>query len=178
MLNKSTQAKNWLGAIDSIKQINQLYDNTAKGISDASKFQQNYNAILKNSNSTFIEYSKTVNQGSQSLGGYVKYLTTSTARTILLTAKTVILQTAISAGLTLFFKNNLSTRSLPQPSGKLSLKTPNNPPKGSYFGIKTFLISGKLKGDMLKPLSNQSKSYSKATTISGVLASVPTKISL
>ena len=101
MLNKSTQAKNWLGAIDSIKQINQLYDNTAKGISDASKFQKSYNDILKNSNSTFVEYSKTVNQGSQSLGGYVKYLTTSTAKTILLTAKTVILQTAISAGLTL-----------------------------------------------------------------------------
>lgn len=101
MLNKSTQAKNWLGAIDSIKQINQLYDNTAKGISDASKFQKSYNDILKNSNSTFVEYSKTVNQGSQSLGGYVKYLTTSTAKTVLLTAKTVILQTAISAGLTL-----------------------------------------------------------------------------
>ena len=101
MLNKSTQAKNWLGAIDSIKQINQLYDSTAKGISDASKFQKNYNDILKNSNSTFVEYSKTVNQGSQSLGGYVKYLTTSTAKTVLLTAKTVILQTAISAGLTL-----------------------------------------------------------------------------
>lgn len=101
MLNKSTQAKNWFGAIDSIKQINQLYDSTAKGISDASKFQKNYNDILKNSNSTFVEYSKTVNQGSQSLGGYVKYLTTSTAKTVLLTAKTVILQTAISAGLTL-----------------------------------------------------------------------------
>ena len=47
-------------------------------------------------------------------------------------------------------------------SDKLSLKTPNNPPNGSYFGIKTFLMSGKLKGEMLNPLFNHSESYSKA----------------
>lgn len=100
-LNKSTQAKNWLGAIDSIKQINQLYDDTASGILDVSDFQKNYNKILSNSNSNFAQYSKSVKQGSENLGGYIKYLTTSTAKTVLLTAKTVILQTAISAGLTL-----------------------------------------------------------------------------
>ena len=39
-------------------------------------------------------------------------------------------------------------------------------------------MSGKLKGEMLNPLFNQSESYSKATTLSGVFARVPTKISL
>ena len=101
LFNKGTQAKNWLGAIDSIKQINQLMDDTAKGVQDASKYQTNYNKIIGSSSVSFAQYSKTVSQGSQSLGGYIKYLGKSTAQTVLLTAKTVILQTAISAGLTL-----------------------------------------------------------------------------
>ena len=101
LLNKNTQAKNWLGAMDSLKQINQLMDDTAKGVQDASKYQTNYNKIIDSSSDSFVQYSKTVSQGSQSLGGYIKYLGKSTAQTILLTAKTVILQTAISAGLTL-----------------------------------------------------------------------------
>ena len=101
LLNKNTQAKNWLGAMDSLKQINQLMDDTAKGVQDASKYQTNYNKIIGSSSDSFVQYSKTVSQGSQSLGGYIKYLGKSTAQTVLLTAKTVILQTAISAGLTL-----------------------------------------------------------------------------
>jgi len=39
-------------------------------------------------------------------------------------------------------------------------------------------MSGKLKGDMLKPLINQPESYSKATTLSGFFARVPYKILL
>ncbi len=101
LLNKSTQASNWTSAANSVKQINQLYKNTANGIQDVSKYQENYNTILNNSSKSFIAYSKTIPKGTQSLGGYIKYLTVSTTKTILLTAKTILLQAAISGGITL-----------------------------------------------------------------------------
>lgn len=100
LLNKTTQASNLLKASDSIRQINKLYSETAKGIQDVEKYQENYNNILNNSSKTFNEYSKTVVKGSQSQIGYAKYLAVSSAKTMLLTAKTIILQAAISVGLT------------------------------------------------------------------------------
>lgn len=99
LFNKSTQAGNLMSAASSIKQIKNLYDDTAKGIADVTQYQNSYNTILSNSNKTFQAYSKTVSRGSQSLSGYIKYLTTSTAKTIALTAKTIILQSVISLGL-------------------------------------------------------------------------------
>lgn len=99
LFNKSTQAGNLMSAASSIKQIKNLYDDTAKGIADVTQYQNSYNTILSNSNKTFQAYSKTVSRGSQSLSGYTKYLTVSTAKTVALTAKTIILQSVISLGL-------------------------------------------------------------------------------
>ena len=101
LLNKSTQASTFIKASSSIKQISQLYDDVSNGIVDASQYQLKYNAILSNSSKSFQDYSKTVVKGGQSVAGYTKYLTKSTAQTILFTAKTVLLQAAISGGLSL-----------------------------------------------------------------------------
>ena len=56
---------------------------------------------------------------------------------------------------------------------------PKFEPFDGLFGVfNDSLPDGKLKGDILKPFAIHSLSYSKATTLSGVLAKVPTKISL
>ena len=101
LLNKSTQASNFLSSSESIKQIRQLYTDTANGIKNVEEYQKSYNGILANSSKEFQDYSKAVVKGSQSQIGYAKYLTVTSVRTALLTAKTIILQAAISAGLTL-----------------------------------------------------------------------------
>jgi hypothetical protein len=63
-------------------------------------------------------------------------------------------------------------------SNKLSLNTPNSPSNGSNFGKYTFFCSGSENGEILKPVASHSLLYSKATSLSGVLAKVPTNLSL
>lgn len=100
-LNKSTQASTLLKGADSIKQIRELFTDTKNRVLEVSKFQDNYNNIIKNSSDEFQAYSKTVKVGQQSVLGYSKYLGKATVETVLLTAKTILLQTAISFGLSL-----------------------------------------------------------------------------
>lgn len=101
MLNKSTQASNYIGAISSIRQINKLYKDVSAGVIDVSQYQEKYNQIIANSDKSFQKYSKSVVTGTQTVGGYAKSLITSTAKTVAMTAATVALQAAISAGVTL-----------------------------------------------------------------------------
>lgn len=97
-LNKSTQAGTYIKAIPTIKEINKLLDDTSKGITDVSKYQSNYDNIIKKSDSNFQAYAKSVGKGNISLSSYAGYLVKSTAKTIALTAATIALQAAISAG--------------------------------------------------------------------------------
>lgn len=101
LLGKSTQATNYMGAITSIKQINTLFKDVSEGVIDASKYQEEYNKIINNSSDSFKAYSNEIPKGTQNIGGYAKSLVKTTAQTILLTAKTVLLQAAISGGLTI-----------------------------------------------------------------------------
>ena len=75
-----------------------------------------------------------------------------------------------SAGLIRIFISIRSIKRRPQPSGRLSAKTPKFPLKGSRDATKTFFSRGSLNGDIEKPLRNQSELYSKAAKCSEVKA--------
>ena len=64
-------------------------------------------------------------------------------------------------GLIPIFINFLSKRSLPQPSGKLSLKTPKSPSNTLSSQAITPALRGSLKGDSSKPNSRKLEEYSK-----------------
>lgn len=99
-LNKSTQAGTYIKATSYIKDIRKVYDDYAKGIINVTEKEKQYNKIIANSDENFKAYSQEVEKGAQTLTGYSTYLTKATAKTIILTAKTIILQAAISAGIT------------------------------------------------------------------------------
>lgn len=99
-LNKSTQAGTYIKATSYIKDIRKVYDDYAKGIINVTEKEKQYNKIIANSDENFKAYSQEVEKGTQTLTGYSTYLTKATAKTIILTAKTIILQAAISAGIT------------------------------------------------------------------------------
>ena len=68
-----------------------------------------------------------------------------------------------SYGLILFFIRSLSTRSLPQPSGRLSANIPKSPSNGVYdLGIYTFFSNGSEKGLIEYPFISHSSLYSNA----------------
>lgn len=101
LLNKSTQASTYTDAIPRIKQIRELYQQTAGQIEGNVQAQKKYNDIMKGADVNFKSYVKTVGNGNVSMGGYVKSLVSATAKTVAMTAATVALQAAISAGVTL-----------------------------------------------------------------------------
>ena len=100
-LNKSTQASTYIDAIPRIRQIRELYQQTAGQIEGNVQAQKKYNDIMKGADVNFKSYVKTVGNGNVSMGGYVKSLVSATAKTVAMTAATVALQAAISAGVTL-----------------------------------------------------------------------------
>lgn len=100
-LNKSTQASTYIDAIPRIRQIRELYQQTAGQIEGNAEAQKKYNDIIKGADADFKSYVKTVGNGNVSMGGYVKSLVSATAKTVAMTAATVALQAAISAGVTL-----------------------------------------------------------------------------
>lgn len=100
-LNKSTQASTYIDAIPRIKELRNLYKQTAGQIEGNVQAQKKYNDIMKGADVNFKSYVKTVGNGNVSMGGYVKSLVSATAKTVAMTAATVALQAAISAGVTL-----------------------------------------------------------------------------
>lgn len=100
-LNKSTQASTYIDAIPRIRQIRELYQQTAGQIEGNAEAQKKYNDIIKGADADFKSYVKTVGNGNVSMGGYTKSLVTATVKTVAMTAATVALQAAISAGVTL-----------------------------------------------------------------------------
>lgn len=99
-LNKSTQASTYIDAIPRIRQIRELYQQTAGQIEGNAEAQKKYNDIIKGADADFKSYVKTVGNGNVSMGGYTKSLVTATVKTVAMTAATVALQAAISAGIT------------------------------------------------------------------------------
>ena len=99
-LNKSTQASTYIDAIPRIRQIRELYQQTAGQIEGNAEAQKKYNDIMKGADVNFKSYVKTVGNGNVSMGGYVKSLVSATAKTVAMTAATVALQAAISFGIT------------------------------------------------------------------------------
>lgn len=99
-LNKSTQASTYIDAIPRIRQIRELYQQTAGQIEGNVQAQKKYNDIMKGADVNFKSYVKTVGNGNVSMGGYTKSLVKATWQTVAMTAKTVLLQAVISAGLT------------------------------------------------------------------------------
>lgn len=94
LLNKNTQASNWVGLKAKIQEVNAELNKTtvsAKGL----------NTALKGTNAGFQNYVKSIDKGKASIMGYLGYQVKATAQTILLTAKTILLQAAISGGITL-----------------------------------------------------------------------------
>lgn len=94
LLNKNTQASNWVGLKAKIEEVNVELNKTtisAKGL----------NTALKGTNAGFQNYVKSLDKGKASMMGYLGYQTKTTAQTILLTAKTILLQAVISGGITL-----------------------------------------------------------------------------
>ena len=100
LLNKSTQASTYTNAIPRIRQIRELYQQTAGKIEESAEAQKKYNTIMKGADKEFKAYVNDVGKGKVSIGGYTKSLIKSTTQTALMTAATVALQAAISAGLT------------------------------------------------------------------------------
>lgn len=94
LLNKNTQASNWIGLKEKIKEVNLVLKESQV---DATKL----NVALQGTSTGFQKYVKSIGKGEASLKGYLQYQKQATAETILLTAKTVILQSVISLGLTL-----------------------------------------------------------------------------
>ena len=99
-LNKSTQASTYIDAIPRIRQIRELYQQTAGQIEGNAEAQKKYNDIIKGADADFKSYVKTVGNGNVSMGGYTKSLVTATVKTVAMTAATVALQAAISFGIT------------------------------------------------------------------------------
>lgn len=93
-LNKNLRASEWIKMGEAVKKVRIAFQESETG-------NIKYNKVLKGTNSTFRDYVKSTENGKVSLAGYTKYLINTKAETILLTAKTIILQAAISAGLTL-----------------------------------------------------------------------------
>lgn len=94
LLNKNTQASNWVGLKAKIQEVNVELNKTtisAKGL----------NTALKGTTTGFQSYVKSLDRGKASMMGYLGYQIKATAQTILLTAKTILLQAAISGGITL-----------------------------------------------------------------------------
>lgn len=100
-LNKSTQASTYIDAIPRIRQIRELYQQTAGQIEGNVQAQKKYNDIMKGADVNFKSYVKTVGNGNVSMGGYTKSLVKATWQTVAMTAKTVLLQAAISGGITI-----------------------------------------------------------------------------
>lgn len=100
LLNKSTQASTYTDAIPRIRQLQDLYKQTAGQIKGNADAQKKYNTIMKGADKEFKAYVNDVSKGNVSIGGYTKSLIKSTTQTALMTAATVALQAAISAGLT------------------------------------------------------------------------------
>lgn len=90
---KGTNAKNLL----EVKEAIQLFNDETK---EALKMNQQYQQVLNNSKNGFATYINSVSTGSASLKGYEKSLLAAKAQTIALTAKTILLQAAISLGIT------------------------------------------------------------------------------
>ena len=63
------------------------------------------------------------------------------------------------AGFILFFNISLSTNSLPQPSGRLSLNTPKSPSKGSILGMNKSSFRGRENGLIENPVLSHSLEY-------------------
>lgn len=93
-LNKNFRASEWIKMGDAVKKVRVAFQESETGTIK-------YNKVLKGTSSIFQDYVKSTENGKVSLAGYTKYLINTKAETILLTAKTIILQAAISAGLTL-----------------------------------------------------------------------------
>lgn len=93
LLNKNTQASNWVGLKAKIQEVNAELNKTtisAKGL----------NTALKGTNTGFQSYVKSLDKGKASMMGYLGYQIKTTAQTVLLTAKTILLQAAISGVIT------------------------------------------------------------------------------
>lgn len=94
LLNKNTQASNWIGLKSKIEEVNVELAKTEIGA-------RKLNTALKGTGDSFKAYVKSIDKGKASLMGYLSYQAKTTAQTIILTAKTIILQTVISGGITL-----------------------------------------------------------------------------
>jgi TP901 family phage tail tape measure protein len=95
LLNKNTKASNWIGLKKNIEEVNVALQSTENSAEEL-------NQALSGTTASFQGYVKTIKEGgTASLQGYIGYLKTTTVQTVLLTAKTLLLQAAISAGLSL-----------------------------------------------------------------------------
>lgn len=102
LFSKTTRASTFLSITPKIKEIRSLLNQLNNQTINATKYQKQYNKIIADSSDSFKGYINSIGKNAQpTMKGYIGYLTTMTTKTILLTAKTILLQIAISGGITL-----------------------------------------------------------------------------
>lgn len=89
---------NILKIISQYTQLSNTVERYNRIQSKSQSFQNQYNKALQNSTSNIGRYLQSLNGVKASLSGYIKYLVTTKASTVALTAATTIMKTALITG--------------------------------------------------------------------------------
>ena len=79
------------------KELKAIIDDYNNGLKDCGKTQKEFNTIMQNSHTTFGQYMTTLNGTTPTFNGYIKYLTTTTLKTVGLQIATAALQGVLMA---------------------------------------------------------------------------------